>query len=343
MTNKTPWTCRLAILALAMAGTAQAGTLASGLIPAEGRADIAFDSGHQVLYISGGAQVRRFDFATKTFLPPLALGGTTMGMDISADGKRLAVANASRGANENFVDIVTLKTGKARRVSFPLAFAEGGTHAVAYDADGKLLVTSRFEGSGWTPMRRYDPVTGLSQELGSLSASAMVNPSPNHRYVAVAEGNNSSGPYGRYTTGDVSYQSTQSTHWFLFDIAIASNGTQMAVPTYGGTFINDAKKTFPAVGGSGQVPIGSAYSPAGDVVYFPFAQSNFVAEYDRKTMTERRRFTAPGQFDWVGNGAFVEGRTKVSSDGRLLFVTLDDGVFYQELAVESAAGSATAD
>ncbi|MEK8034136.1 hypothetical protein AACH06_25200 [Ideonella sp. DXS29W] len=333
MTFQTTWIRHLAWLAVALAGSAQAEALASGFIPAPGRADIAFDSANQVLYISGGAEVRRFDFASKSFLAPLALGGTTMGMDISADGKRLAVANATRGANENFVDIVTLKSGKTKRVSFPLAFYEGGTHAVAYDADGKLLVTSRFEGSGWTPLRRHDSATGLSEELGQLSAAAMVSPSPNHRYVAVAEGNISSGPYGRYTTGDASYQSSQTTNWFLFDIAIAPNGSQMAVPTYSGTFIDDAKKTFPKVGTyAGQTPIGGAYAPAGDVVYFPFAQSNFVAEYDRKTMTERRRFTVPGQFDWVGNGAFSEGRTKVSSDGRLLFVTLDDGVFYQELA-----------
>lgn len=333
MTFQNPWIRHFAALALMLAGHAQADAQTSGFIPAEGRTDIAFDSTNQVLYISGGPQVRRFDFNTKTFLSPLALGGSTMGMDISADGKRLAVANASRGAEENFVDIVTLRTGKARRVSFPLAFYEGGTHAVAYDADGKLLVTSRFEGSGWTPLRRYDPLTGLSDQLAELAAPAMVSPSPNHRYVAVAEGNISSGPYGRYMTGDTAYRSLQTTNWFLFEIAIAPNGSQSAVPTYAGTFINDAKKTFPTVGTyAGQAPIGAAYAPSGEVVYFPFADSNFVAEYDRKTMTERRRFTVPGQFDWTGNGAFVEGRTKVSSDGRYLFVTLDNGVFYQELA-----------
>jgi DNA-binding beta-propeller fold protein YncE len=333
MTKSTPWIRRMAVLAFVLAGAAQADASTSGFIPAEGRVDIAFDGTNQVLYISGGPQVRRFDFNTKSFLPPLALGGATMGMDVSADGKRLAIANASRDANENFVDIVTLRTGKVRRVPFPLAFSEGGTHAVAYDADGKLLVTSRFEGSGWTPLRRFDPVTGLSHQLAELSAPAMVSPSANHRYVAVAEGNVSSGPYGRYMTGDTAYRSLQSTSWSLFEIAIAPNGSQSAVPTYGGTFIDDAKKSFPAVGTyAGQTPIGAAYAPTGDVVYFPFAQSNFVAEYDRRTMTERRRFTVPGQFDWTGNGAFVEGRTKVSPDGRLLFVTLDDGVFYQELA-----------
>lgn len=333
MTNRTTWIQRLAFLALAVAGTAQAGTLASGFIPAEGRADIAFDATNQVLYISGGPQVRRFDFGTKTFLSPLAFGGSTMGMDISADGKKLAVANLSRGADENFVDVVTLKSGKSKRVSFPLAFGEGGTYSVAYDADGKLLVTSDYEGSGWTPLRRHDPVTGLSDELGSLAVPAMVSPSANHRYVAVAEGNISSGPYGRYVTGDSSYQSSGTLNWFLFEIAIAPNGSQTSVPTYAGTFIKDAKKTFPAVGTyAGQAPIGAAYAPSGEVVYFPFADSNFVAEYDRKTMTERRRFTVPGHFEWTGNGAFGEGRTKVSSDGRMLFVTLDGGVFYQELA-----------
>ncbi len=333
MTKSTPWIRGVTAFALVLAGHAQADTLPSGFIPAEGRVDIAFDTNGQVLYISGGPQVRRFDFNTRSFLPPLALGGSTMGMDISADGKKLAVANGSRGADENFVDVVTLKTGKTKRVSFPLAFYEGGTYTVAYDADGKLLVTSQFEGSGWTPLRRYDPVTGLSDQLGELAVPAMVSPSANHRYVAIAEGNISNGPYGRYATGDSSYQASGYTNWSQFEIAIAPNGAQMAVPTYGGTFIDDARKTFPAVGVyAGQAPIGAAYAPSGEVVYFPFAQSNFIAEYDRKTMTERRRFTVPGNFDWQGNWAFGEGRTKVSSDGRVLFVTLDNGIFYQVLA-----------
>ena len=84
----------------------------SGFIAADGRTDIAYDTARQVLYISGGAQLRRYDMAAQAFLSPIALGGTTMGMDISADGRFLAVANGSRDAKANFVDIIAPKSAK---------------------------------------------------------------------------------------------------------------------------------------------------------------------------------------------------------------------------------------
>lgn len=323
----------LFIALFAFAGIARAQDLPSGFIAAPGCKDIAYDESTQVLYISGGPEVRRYDMGTQTFLAPIALGGTTLGMDVSRDGRQLAIANGSRAASANFVDILNFRTGRTRRVDFPLEFGEGGTYSVAFDADGKLLVTSKYEGSGWTPLRRFDPKTGVVDQLASLAVPAMLSPSSGHRFVAIAEGNISSGPFGRYKTGDASYHATGALGWFLFEIGISPNGDQLAVPTYGGTFIDDRRKTFPSVGTyAGQTPIAAAYAPSGDVVYFPFAMSNYVAEYDRSTMTERRRFTVPGQFDWTGNGAYVEGRAKVSADGRMLFVTLNGGVFYQTLS-----------
>lgn len=335
MTMSIRWTRRLTALALALTaglGTAvQAETLPSGMIPAAGRVDIAFDAKSQVLYISGGPEVRRFDVKTKTFLEPLKLGGATMGMDVSADGKKLAVANASRGARDVFVDVVTLKTGKSKRVSFPLESGEGGSYTVAYDAQGQLLVTTSYEGSGWTPLRKYDPATGLTVKLADLSEAA-VNPSPNHKYVGVVEGNSSNGPYGIYTTGDSTYHERADTDAWLSEIAVAPNGGQIAIPTYMGTLIDDAKKTLPSVGTYGvSVPIGAAYAPSGDFIYYSFSNSSYVVEYDRRTMTEVRKVTVPGKFDWWPM-PLEEGRVKVSSDGRLLFVTLDDGVFYQVLS-----------
>ena len=52
------------------------------------------------------------------------------------------------------------QTSQVRTVSFVRNFGEGGTFSVAYGNDGKLLVTSKYEGSGWVPLRIYDPSTG---------------------------------------------------------------------------------------------------------------------------------------------------------------------------------------
>jgi hypothetical protein len=63
-------------------------------------------------------------------------------------------------------------------------------------------------------------------------------------------------------------------------------------------------------------------------------QTKTILRYDTRTMRQTGTITVPGTFDWTGNEPFVEGRTHVSADGRLLFSTLDNGVFYTTLGGE---------
>lgn len=304
----------------------------SGFITAASRADIVFDTARSVLYISGNDSIQRYSLATQAFLDPIWLGGRTLGMDLSPDGNTLAVANTSRGATQNFVDLIDLNSGTANRAAFNLAFGEGGTYAVAYDSQGKLLVSSQYQGSGWTPLRKYDATTGTTISLGSVRQNTMLAASADRSVIAVAEANISNGPFGRYLSGSSSYRSDDSSGWFLHEVGVSRDGRQLALPTYGGTFFDDPDRVLPSVGTyAGQLPIGVAYSPVADVVYLPFAFTSYVAVYDTVTGAERQRLAVPGSFQWPG-GAYVEGRTEVAADGSYLFVTLDNGVYFQALA-----------
>lgn len=311
------------------AGAAQAVT--QGVIPAASRVDVAFDTAHRIAYISGGATVQRYDVAQGRFLEPLNLGGYTMGMDISADGRTLAVANAETVSGVSRVDLVDLETLATRTLNFQVDYYEAGTYAVAFDKKGQLLVSASYNGSGWVPLRKVDPATGLTSQIGSVRQDSMLSPSATHKHIAVTESNISSGPYGRYTTGDTRYGSAYSTGWFTFEIAIAPNGGQMAVPTYGGTFVWDATKTLPQVGEyAGVQPIGVAYSPDGSKLYAPLAYTSQIGVYKRSSMAEIKRLTVPAQFGWVGNHAFGEGRIKISADGTVLLCTVPGGVYFRQ-------------
>ncbi len=322
----------LAIATSGLSFAAHAALPQSGFISAASRADIAYDTIHDVLYISGSNSLLRYDLPSQSFLAPIALGGTTFGMDISPDGKTLAVANTSKTATKNFIDLIDLETGTSTRAGFNLSFSEGGTYTVAYDAEGKLLVSSRFQGSGWTPLRKYDPVTGSTSTLGSVRQDTMLAASANHSVIAVAESNISSGPVGTYRTGDSSYRSAFDTYAFVFEVAASRDGSQLAIPTYLGTYIEDPALIVPSIGTyAGPAPIGAAYSPVKDSIYLPFSQSSYVAEYDTTTGLEVKRYQVDGTFDWIGNHAFNEGRIKVAADGSYFFVTLDSGVYFQSL------------
>jgi len=311
-------------------------------VDAPGRRDIAYDATRKVLYISGGDYLLRYDVAAKTFLTPVPVGGMTLGMDISPDGNTLAVANSAIGVAinpTNQINFVNLATLAVTHQTFPLEFMEGGTFTVAYDRQAKLLVSSQFQGSGWVPLRKYDPATRQVGVLGSVRQDSMLSPSSDGSVIAIAESNISNGPYGFYKTRDNSYRSLYFTGWFNFEIAVSARGAQAAVPTYGGTFIQDPAHVFPLVGEyAGVAPIGAAYGR--NSVYFPMANTNYVAEYDMETMTEVRRLTMPRQFQWGGNSAFGNGRTKVASDNSYLFVTVDGGVAVQKLRIRRGGGVA---
>jgi hypothetical protein len=315
-------------MALAMA-CANAAAASSGMIPAPGRVDVAYDSSSSTLFISGGSSLRRYDLRAGAFLPPLELGGSTFGLDISADGRTLAVANAALDGDRVVIDLVDLPTLQVRRVGLPATASENGALIAVFDKAGDLVVSTQYAGSGWTVLRRINPDTGVIRELATVSAPTMLAPSADHAYIGVASGNNSSGPFGIYTTGDNAYTPLGRIDWFVVDVGLASDGSQQAIVTSSGAYIDDRKTVLPQVGEYfGPTPIGAAYSPRGHKVYFPISQTNTVVQYDTRTMMPMRTFEVPGQFEWVGNKVFVEGRTRLSGDGALLFVTLDNGVFY---------------
>lgn len=307
-------------------------TASAEFITDENRADIAYDTVRQVLYISGGQTVRRYDMVAKKFLAPITLGGTTLGMDISPDGKLLAVANTTKGTNKNFIDLINLRTLVPKRVSFGLSFNEGGTYTVAFDEQSNLLVSSVFEGSGWVPLRKYNIFSQKTTVLGSIRHGSMLTPSFDRKRVAIAEADISSGDWGVYKVGDEKYASTHTTEWFNFEIGISYTGSQIIVPTYNGAYVKDATKTFPNVGEyAGVAPIGVSYAPASNNIYFPMALTDHISIYNMANMTEIGTYKVPGTFDWTGNSPFVEGRTKVATDNSFLFSTLDKGIFYQAL------------
>ncbi len=308
------------------------------VIPASNRMDIVHDFNRGLLYISNGGQILRYDIGNDTFLDPLTLGGSLSGMDLSPDGNTLVVADSNHSDTHNWVYLVDLDSATWRKAMFNLAFSEGGTFAAAFGNDGKILVTSHFLGSGFVPLRRYDPATDTYDVLLPLiSERTMVTASGDGTIIGFAESNISDGRWGRYSvaTGEVvertGYQ--DGTGWFNYEIGTKHDGTQYAIPTYGGTFFYSAN--FEKIGTigiyAGPQPMGVVYHPVEDRVYFPWAETTEVREYDTTTLTEVAAYDFENNFPHPGNFAFVQGRMKISRDGSLLFATVSGGVRYLRL------------
>lgn len=329
--------CRVWLACLAVPG----GLLAPGagvpearavgtLIPAPSRYDMVHDAARDVLYITSGSQVLRYRLEAGDFLPAIQLSGSLGGVDLSPDGNTLAVANRTRTGELVRIHLVHLETDEVEDVTFTRGFGEGGTYTVAFGGDGAVLISGTYEGSGWVPLRRYDPATGETRTIRTVSQGTMLTASGDGTAIALAEGNSSGGPTGWYDVRDQAVVRTGGTSWFNFEIGISRDGMQMAVPTYGGTFVYDPTFFRLATIGtyaSGQ-PIGVVYHPSADVVFFPWATTSEVRAYDTVTLQPIASFNFEHAFTHTGNAAFGQGRMKISRDGAIIFCTVNGGVRY---------------
>jgi hypothetical protein len=331
--------CMLALaVGLILLGLASDRAKAIGtFISAPGRVDMVYDDARGILYITSGSSVLRYSLTSNTFFTPFSLTGNLGGIDISPDGNRLLVADRQRQGNQVSVLEIDLLTGMSERIYFPRAFGEGGTFTVAFGADGTALVSSTFEGSGWVPLRRYDPVTGSYSVLTEICQNTMLAVGVDRSVVGFAESNISDGRFGRYRVSDghiIRMDWGNGTGWFNYEMGVNRNGTQYAIPTYGGTYLYNADLMGVATIGqyaSGQ-PIGVVYHPTADIVYFAWATSNNVRAYDTNTYQWVGTYDFENHFDHPGNHAFGEGRLKISRTGAYLFATVQNGVRYVQLA-----------
>jgi hypothetical protein len=306
-------------------------------IPAPNRVDMVADSPRNLLYITSGDSVLRYDLTNGTFLSPFVLGGVLKGIDLSPNGDTLLVADKSTASGNVWVHVVDLVSGASRKASVPAAFMESGTYTVAFGNDGNALVSSTFAGSGSVPVRKYSPALDQWTQISTINMNSMLTASGDGSTVGVAESNSSGGPFGRYRVSDGNFlrKWPSGTGWSNFEIGTNHNGTQFALPTYGGTFIYDAALNKIATLGTyaGRLPIGVVYHPVENIVYFAWTQGQEVIAHDTTTFATLATFNVEHTFGWLGNSAFQQGRLRISRDGSQLFATVAGGVrFLQQYA-----------
>jgi hypothetical protein len=320
------------------------------LIPGADRVDMVHDARRDIVYVSAGPEIRRYHLPSQSYLDPVVLGGNLSGIDLSPDGETLAVADRSGSATNVWIHLVELESLSATVVPAARAFSESGTWTVAYMADDGLVVSSMYAGSGWVPMRRLDPQTGVWTTLASsVRQNTMLSPSGDGWTLAFAESNSSSGPWGRYEalTGEVVRRQgyDHGTSWFNFEIAANADATRIAIPTYGGTMVYDETHALIATIGSyaGPQPIGVAFHPVEPLVYFPWAGSMDVRVFDSETLQQVDSLHFHDTFQHTGNHAFRQGRTRIARDGSLLMVSTTSGIVARQLYAPLAAQPLTAE
>lgn len=296
--------------------------------------DMVYDDTTHILYVTSGDKIQRYNTVTESLLSPFQIGGNLRGIDLSPDGKTLAVADLSYEGNEYtgtaWIQLVDTQTGQSTKVTYSRESGEGGSYSVAYGSDGKLLFSGHFLGSGSTPLRKYDPVSGsLTTLLSLIWQDDMLSASADRSVIAWEEGDISSGPFCRYRVSDGNIIHN-GTNWYNYTVAANRNGTQYAV-LFGGVAFYDAQMN--RIGeimqtSSHDGPCSAVYDPVKDIVYFSWLDTSKVYAYNTATLTKIGEYDFGSKF--YNRQAYGIGRLKISQDGSLLFAIVN-GVSYIRL------------
>jgi hypothetical protein len=307
-----------------------------GFVEAPDRVDAVYDSKRCRVYVSTQrGLVLSHDLRTGTTQELANLGGSLLGLDISPAANTLLVADNDTSSDdpngESWVHVVDLQHGAARRLRVPHEAYEGGTFMPAFLNEDSALVSSRFQGSGWVPLREVDLLSDtVAAVVSSVRQDTMLSVSADRSTIAYAEANISNGAFGRFRPADRSVAAGQA-GWFVYEIATNRDGSQYALPTYGGLLVfNETFQQVALFGAYAEKPsLSVAYSPTSDVLYASFSTwqgFGTIEAIDGRTFRPLGVVdTVPG-LSWNGNSAFGSGRLRISPDGKHLLATVEGGV-----------------
>jgi WD40 repeat protein len=322
------------LLGLLASGPVQPVHAASTFIPAPNRRDMVHDPFRNVLYITSGSQVLRYNVETQQVLSPIELGGLLYGIDLSPDGNTLAVADYTYSNVEGWIYTVNLQTGESKRVSLPFATYNretGGSFSVAFGNNGDLLISSN---NAIGQLYVYNPATGAVTVLQFRSmGTPVLSSSADGSVIAFAEEYQRWGRYrvsdGNIATGEWTGSDNN------FAIATSRNGNQITVPVFYGALVKDSDLRQIAIleaNPSGQFALGAVYSPKADLLYLSIYQTQEVHIYDTNSLTQVGRFNFGSTFQIPGMPQrYGTGRLRISRDGSLLFAVVEGGVGYKRL------------
>lgn len=318
-------------------------------------ADMVFDLAEQTLYVAGrDGFLRSYDVTTGQLLRSMSVGQSLGGMDIapiidSPVGGRgyqpyviiteqePVSSSIDQYGNRTYVVSsykVDLKTMAVTRYDYAAPGYDHTFFDVALMANGQILLTQDFRGSGWVNLKSLNTFTGEYTDLGiSLRNRSILSTSEDHRSLFVGEADISNAQMDFYKVGglgsDLTLSGTNGSSGFNRGVqAVNENGTLVANYVYGGgllifdqslAFVRNLANEFPQWQ-SGQLE-GLAFNQG--YLYVLDAGTDEVVKISTADWSVAERFALGYDYDGpgsqFGNGLLV-------TDSGYLFVNGAHGV-----------------
>ncbi len=309
---------------------------------------MVYGAAQKTLYITSGSSVLRYSLSTKKFLSPIDLGGDLSGIDLSADGKTLAVADTS------LMSLILINLSNLKITELPIAPGqdEVGIYDVSWGADKMVYASGALPPatSGWVALRKINPVTGQVKIIGSESVTnqTVLRASPDRTVIGFAQGAISDGRWGTINTktGVVTMRDgSQGTGTYNKDIGVARQGVQLTVATvlgdiaYNKSFSKLGVLAVPGVGFNqvgnpyrtqqlGTLLDGIAYSPKSGNISAGLPNSNLIEVFNPANLKASSKVTVNAAFPPSADQPFSDSILRYSPDGTILFFTVPGGIDY---------------
>lgn len=302
--------------------------------------DIAFDEPRGVLYVSttdGGLAI--VDLATGKISSQAVGEGELTGLDFSPDGNLLAVGEhaTDQETKEFWVHVLDLEAKTIHQVRVPIEHMAlvDGSQSVAFTDNSSLLVSASWEAFGYSPIYLVDLADDSSVKFRTGWSDAMFQRSADGSVVDFIEPAHGEGGISQVDVAsqEVIYGEAKLP---LRDLCVNADGSQIGLPVDGVFSLRgpgaDEFSQIGFVSEEGRDAMACVFSPVRGSVYVawdqgPNTNGGVIKRYTADAALESEGVVSTNApFATARESGYVPTRMKISSDGTLLFLTVEKGI-----------------
>lgn len=309
------------------------------------KADMVLSPDGLTLYASGSdGNVRVHNAETGELISTIAVGKQLGAIDVSPDGGFLmAVETKIISTTGNFwggktkVTVYKVDLASGEVTSFPFIARDYDTtfSDVTVLADGKVLLTQNFAGSGWVDLKLLDPATGLYESRESITQTSILSRTTDGSLVLVGESNISDAPMNLYRSGFGIFarHNTYQDDVMGFNNgmqAISGNGALVAQYVYGAIHIYDGAldhklDLISARPNSAPISVGGlAFDPEGKFLFILDCEADVIVQFATSNWNVVRKI--PVGFDAIEGYSSYGNSLLVGPDLRFFTIWTDTGI-----------------
>ncbi len=296
-------------------------------IPIASHRDMVHDPVHNMLHITSGSLLNRFNVTNKTFISSVGMLGQVYGIDIAEDYELMALATTRTAGLTSHVFTITTDLSPTTNV-VQLVRTNGATgiatRSVAFGHGYNLLATLDADAM---PAFWVDAASRQSTVYGSNYNNAHVVSGAGRSIHGMVSTKTSPGQYYRLDADN-------QTQTLKID-NVGAVGTDLAVSRDGAhTLLCRSANVFDASGGlvasllSGPgFPLGAVYHPQSNYVYCTWSGFAEIRVFETANYNQVGTIPIGTVLNYSGTAhPYAPGHLRISVDGNQIFCSLPDGI-----------------